>query len=241
MRMRSSYMLSLTLVLAACGGGGGGGQTTTLDVTAPKMNSAVLDDARQNIVLTFDEALSATSAPNSAFTISAGTTAIPVGGVSIAGATIKLKLDTTVQSGQPVLLSYMAPDANAAAANAAIQDLVGNDASSVINYSVTVPVAPVTPNPLILISGITPTLNAAGEYVISAGEKITITDTEGRLANFESSTQNSVGEKASTTQNISTLSGKKYEVSFSNTPSGGLTTLIFTRIEPNLVVKFRWK
>lgn len=241
MRMRSSYLLSLTLALAACGGGGGDGQTTVLDVTAPKMNSGVLDDSRQNIVLTYDEALSATSAPNAAFNISAGTSSVPVAGVSIAGSTLTLKLGSTIQNGQSVLLSYMAPDANAAASNAAIQDLVGNDASSIINYSVTVPTSPVTENPLILIAGVAPTLNAAGEYIISSGEKLTMTDTEGRLASLVSSSQNSLGEKVGTTQNISTLTGKKYEVSFSNTPSGGLTTLKFTSFEPNLVVKLRWK
>ena len=241
MRLRSVYFFSLSLALAASGGGGGGGQTAALDTTAPKINSAALDESGQNIVLTFDEALGSTTAPSSAFKISAGTTSVPVGGVSIAGSAVTLKLDSTIQRGQTVLLSYNAPEASSAASNAAVQDLVGNDASSIINYSVTVPVAPVVENPLILVAGVTPTLNAAGEYITSIGVKITITDTEGRLATVRADTQNSSGETVNTFQNISTLSNNKYEVSFSNTPAGGLTTLTFSRFEPDLVIKLRWK
>jgi uncharacterized repeat protein (TIGR02059 family) len=243
MLMRSVYLFSLSLALAACGGGGGGGggQTAALDVTAPKITSAALDESGQNIVLNFDEALASTTAPSAAFKVSAGTTSVPVGGVSITGSAVTLKLASTIQRGQAVLLSYTAPDANAAATNAAVQDMVGNDASSIINYSVTVPVAPVAKNPLILIAGVAPTLNAAGEYIMSSGETLTITDTEGRLSNVMASTQNSAGEKASTAINFSTLTGKKYEASFSNTPSGGLTTLTFGSFAPVLVIKLRWK
>jgi uncharacterized repeat protein (TIGR02059 family) len=234
------YLFSLTLALAACGGGGGS-QTTLLDVTAPKLNSAALDESGQNIVLSFDEPLASTTAPSAAFKISAGTTSVPVGGVSITGSAVTLKLASTIQRGQAVLLSYTAPDANAAATNAAVQDMVGNDASSIINYSVTVPVAPVVKNPLILIAGVAPTLNAAGEYSMSSGETLTITDTEGRLSNVMASSQNSAGEKASTTLNISSFTSKKYEVSFANTPPGGLTTLTFGSFEPVLILKLRWK
>jgi len=243
MRLRSVYLFSLTLALAACGGGGGGGdgQTVAPDVIAPKINSAALDESGQNIVLTFDEALGSTTAPSAAFNVSAGTTSVPVGGVSITGSAVTLKLDSTIQRGQTVLLSYNAPEANSAATNAAVQDLVGNDASSIINYSVSVPVAPVVENPLILIAGVTPTLTAASEYITSIGAKITITDTEGRLANVVVTTKNASGETVKTSQSINTLSDKKYDVSFSNTPSGGLTTITFGRFEPDLVVKLRWK
>jgi uncharacterized repeat protein (TIGR02059 family) len=241
MRMRSFYLFSLTLALAACGGGGGDGQTAALDITAPKINSAALDESGQNIVLSFDEALALTTAPSSAFKVSAGTSSVQVEVVSITGSAVTLKLASTIQRGQAVLLSYNAPEAHSAATNAAVQDLVGNDASSIINYSVTVPVAPVVENPLILIAGVTPTLNAAGEYITSIGAKITITDTEGRLANVRAVTQTSSGETVNTFQNISTLSNIKYEVAFSNTPAGGLTTLTFSRFEPDLVIKLRWK
>lgn len=241
MRLRSVYLFSLTLALAACGGGGGGGQTAALDTTAPKINSAALDESGQNIVLTFDEALGSTTAPSSAFKISAGTTSVPVGGVSITGSAVTLKLGSTIQRGQTVLLSYNAPEANSAATNAAVQDLVGNDASSIINYSVTVPVAPVVENPLILIAGVVPTLNAAGEYNVSSGDKISVTDTEGRLSSLEVVTKTSSGENATSAQKIVNFTSKNYEVSFSNPPSGGLTTLTFSRFEPDLVIKLRWK
>ncbi len=241
MRRRSFYLFPLTLALAACGGGGGSGQTTALDVTAPKINSAALDESGQNIALTFDEALGSTTAPSSAFKVSAGTTSVPVAGVSITGSAVTLKLNSAIQLGQAVLLSYNAPEANSAATNAAVQDLVGNDASSIINYSVTVPVSPVVENPLILIAGVAPTLNAAGEYNMSSGEKITITDTEGRLTNFEYSTKNSSGQISSVNQSFISLTSKKYESSFSNPPSGGLTTITFTRFDPVLVLKLRWK
>ncbi len=243
MRMRSTFLLSLALALAACGGGGGGegNSSTVLDVTAPKIISAALDESRQNIVLTFDEALNPTTASSSTFTVSAGTTAIPVGDVSVSGSTVKLKLGSNVALGQSVLLSYSAPDANSAATNNSVQDLVGNDALSITNYSVTVPASPVTENPVILIGGASPTLNAAGEYIASIGAKITITDTEGRLSTLRVSTQNSSGETVSTSQSITSLSAKKYEVSFPSVPSGGLTTITFSSFEPVLVIKLRWK
>jgi uncharacterized repeat protein (TIGR02059 family) len=241
MRLRSVFLFSLTLALAACGGGGGGGQTAALDATAPKINSAALDESGQNIVLTFDEALGSTTAPSSAFKVSAGTTSVPVGGVSITGSAVKLKLESTIQRGQTVLLSYNAPEANSVATNAAVQDLVGNDASSIINYSVTVPVAPVVENPLILIAGVVPTLNAAGEYNVSSGDNISITDTEGRLTSLEVVTKTSSGENATSAQKFISFTNKKYEVSFSNPPSGGLTTLTFSRFNPVLVIKLRWK
>lgn len=242
MRIRSTFLLSLTLGLAACGGGGGGesNSPTVLDVTAPKIISAALDDSGQNIVLTFDEALNSITAPSSTFKVSAGTTAVSVGEVSVTGSTVKLKLGSTIARGQSVLLSYSAPDANAGATNNSVQDLVGNDASSITNFSVTVPAAPVSENPVILIGGASPTLNAAGEYTASIGAKITISDAGGRLSSLRTTTQNSSGQTVSTAQSITSLSAQKYEVSFPSAPSGGLTTITFSSFEPAYVLKLRW-
>ena len=245
MRILSSMVLSLAFILAACGGGSGGSvdgnSTAKEDVTPPKIVSAALDETGQNILLTFDEALSPTTAPSATFKVSAGTTTVLVGDVAVSGSSVKLKLSNAIALGQTVLLTYSAPDANTAATNQSIQDLVGNDASSITNYSVTVPAAPVTENPIILIGGVKPTLNAAGEYIATSGAKVTITDTEGRLSTLQISSQNSLGEKASTAQNITTLTANKYEVTFSSVPTGGLTTMTFSSFEPDLVIKLRWK
>lgn len=119
------------------------------DLTAPTWVSAAVDTSGSTLVLTYSEALNSTTALASAFTVTAGSVARTVSGVSVVGSTIELTLTPVIQVGQAVTVVYAAPATNSATSNNAIQDSAGNDAagqtlvaSDVTNNSTTDTVSP---------------------------------------------------------------------------------------------------
>ena len=77
------------------------------------------------IILTYNKALSSTTAAVSAFTVTTGGSANAVTNVAVSGSTVELTLTTTVKNDDYITVAYADPtggnDANA------IQDTVGND------------------------------------------------------------------------------------------------------------------
>ena len=124
------------------GGGGGGGSSfaSTLDLRAPVLASsggAVLGSNGTSLVLTFDEALGATTAAASTFTVLVDGNAVSVSNVSTTGSTVTLTLPNAISSDKTITVSYLAPSFNIETNNAAVQDSAGNDAISFSNAAVT--------------------------------------------------------------------------------------------------------
>ncbi|MBP2314769.1 SwmB domain-containing protein [Azospirillum soli] len=105
------------------------------DTTAPVFQSATVSG--KTLVLTYDEALDATSMPAGlSFSVMAGNTPVPVAGVAIdgPGKTVTLTLGTAVTAGQAVTVAY---DAASNPPTSVIQDSAGNDAATLNATAVT--------------------------------------------------------------------------------------------------------
>lgn len=117
------------------------GQTPALtgvfvDGVAPSLSSATING--NTLVLTYTDVLDALHGPvASDYTVVAGSSVIGVAGVSVdaLGKTVTLTLATPATNGQVVFVSYTDPTSTDDAA--AVQDMVGNDAASVLNFAVT--------------------------------------------------------------------------------------------------------
>ncbi|MGV0958796.1 MAG: SwmB domain-containing protein [Limnohabitans sp.] len=227
---------AIALALTGCGGG----STSTEDTTAPTLKSASTDSTGQNIVLIYDETLSSTTAAASALKVSINGTDATISSISTTGANVSIKLAAAVNSGQTILVSYTAPANDKSTINAAIQDSTGNDAIGVSNYAVTNMVV-ASSNPSVLINNAAATSNANGEYLVSTGTRVTVTDAKNRIGNNSSSTKDALGNSSSASMNIHTISNSQYDVTFNNGPSGGLTTIEFPAVSGNFAVKLRWQ
>jgi hypothetical protein len=112
-----------------------GALSVTIDTTAPTLSSAVVSSSGTSLTLTYNEALSATTAATSTFSVTRSSGgAISVTAASASGSAITLTV-STIYVGQSVTISYSDPtgsdDANA------IQDSAGNDAASLTSQAVT--------------------------------------------------------------------------------------------------------
>ena len=103
-----------------------------VDRTAPTYVSVANTTAGTTITLTYNENLSTTTAPASAFTVTNGADTIPVSSVVTTSGTrtVVLTLASPVGQGKTVTVAYAAPSTDATTANSAIQDVAGNDALS---------------------------------------------------------------------------------------------------------------
>ena len=103
-----------------------------VDQTAPTYVSVANTTAGTTITLTYNENLSTTTAPASAFTVTNGADTIPVSSVVTTSGTrtVVLTLASPVGQGKTVTVAYAAPSTDATTANSAIQDVAGNDALS---------------------------------------------------------------------------------------------------------------
>ncbi|MBN2887633.1 MAG: Ig-like domain-containing protein, partial [Chromatiaceae bacterium] len=113
----------------------------TLDTSAPLFQSAATSADGAQVILTYDTALSATTAAAAAFAVQLNGSANAVTGVAVNGTTLELTLTTAAVHGDTLTLGYSDPttgdDANA------IQDAAGNDAATLPNTTpVTNSVAP---------------------------------------------------------------------------------------------------
>ena len=122
------------------GGTGGSGVVIvsyTPDTTAPTSPpTAAITETGTALRLTYNEALSSTTAAASRFTVTrVPSETITVSSVSASGSVVTLNLASTIFAGETITVSYSDPsgsdDANA------IQDLAGNDAASFTNIAVT--------------------------------------------------------------------------------------------------------
>ncbi len=100
------------------------------DVTAPVLQSAVVENAApSDIVLTYDEALDATSTPaNGDFTNIAPSRTVT--GVVVSGTTVTITVNTPFANGDVIDFDYTA-------STNPIQDLAGNNAANLTNQAVT--------------------------------------------------------------------------------------------------------
>jgi uncharacterized repeat protein (TIGR02059 family) len=108
---------------------------STVDSTVPSFVSAATNAAGTTVTLTYSEALSATTAGTSDFTVLVGGVSRSVSSVAVSGSTVVLTLSSAVGAGQSVSVAYTDPtgsnDTNA------LQDAAGNDAATLAATSVT--------------------------------------------------------------------------------------------------------
>lgn len=112
-------------------------ESIIIDPEAPILLGANTSNDGSQIILTFDELLSETVAPISAFEILVDSLPAVITDVTVNGATVELTLETPVTSTQTINFSYTAPTPDFSEDNEAVQDLQGNDTESVTSESVT--------------------------------------------------------------------------------------------------------
>ena len=106
-----------------------------LDSTAPSFSSAATSTDGTKVILTYDEALSSTTAVASTFAVTTAGAANSVTAVAISGSTLELTLTNTVKNDQAVTVAYTDPSASND--TNAIQDAAGNDVVSLTATAVT--------------------------------------------------------------------------------------------------------
>jgi hypothetical protein len=110
----------------------------TVDTTPPTVVSAAINATGNEMTVTFDEVLGATTADLSDFVVMVDGVAATLAAVVVSGNSVIFTLATPVAAGQVVSISYVAPAASSTSSNAAVQDLAGNDALG-FTTSATVP------------------------------------------------------------------------------------------------------
>jgi len=117
---------------------------STVDQSVPTFVSAATNTAGTTITLTYSEALSATTAAGSDFTVTVGGVSRSVSSVAVSGSTVVLTLASAVGAGQSVSVAYTDPtgsnDTNA------LQDAAGNDAATLAATSARNNVSAPTPS-----------------------------------------------------------------------------------------------
>lgn len=147
---------------------------TVVDTTGPTVVSsrAYTTADASVVVLTYSEALLASAAPAaSTFTVTLDGSLNPVSAVTIVGTEVRLTLQNKLSNGtgsaNVLTVAYTAPAADTGTSNAALQDLTGNDAASIV-----------TPRPISnhVFDTLAPTLSTAS--INAAGTEVTLTFSE---------------------------------------------------------------
>ena len=159
---------------------------STIDTTGPILATPapIVSNSGLSMTLTFNEDLSATTAPASAFTVVVdGTSVIPTG-VSINGDTATLSFSSPIGAARIVTVAYTSPGVNGSTTDQALQDELGNNvesfsAQSVTNNSTvdnTGPVLSLIARPSLTANGTTLTLtyNEDLATAIAAGSTFTV-------------------------------------------------------------------
>jgi uncharacterized repeat protein (TIGR02059 family) len=156
--------------------------SSSVDQTAPTISSSVLGTTGTALTLTYNEALNATTAPTSSFTVLVGGESRTVSNASVSGSTVVLTLSPAAERNQAVSVAYSAPTVDTANSNSAIQDTVGNDAitftaRAVTNNSTIDTVPPVFVSAVLAANGTTLTMTynealnattaAVGDFAVS--------------------------------------------------------------------------
>ncbi len=114
-----------------------------VDTTPPSFVSAATNADGSKVILTYNEALFATTAAAGAFAVLVGgSTANAVTAVTVNGTKVELTLTIPVTDTQTLTVAYTAPASNAANTNSAVQDTTGNDAVTLAAQNVTNLVTP---------------------------------------------------------------------------------------------------
>jgi uncharacterized repeat protein (TIGR02059 family) len=126
---------TLTLPATSNASSLGGSKAIVIDTTAPTFSSAAVTTDGTQIILTYNSALSATTASSSAFTVTVAGSSATISTVATSGSTVVLTMAVRITTGQVVSFTYTDPtsgnDANA------VQDLAGNDAATLGSTLVT--------------------------------------------------------------------------------------------------------
>jgi uncharacterized repeat protein (TIGR02059 family) len=109
--------------------------TLTVDTKDPGFLSAATSTDGTKIILTYDEALSTVLPVSLAFTAKVDGTSNDIASIGIAGSTVELIVESTIQKYQSVAIAYS--DLTSLDDKNAIQDQVGNDAATLGTTSVT--------------------------------------------------------------------------------------------------------
>jgi uncharacterized repeat protein (TIGR02059 family) len=113
---------------------------STVDKTAPTLSLVslpVVSSLGTAITLTYNETLSTTTAPASAYTVTVDGSPVTVTSATRSSTTtIVLSLSTAINGGQVVRVSYVAPTPDVLATNSAVQDTAGNDALGYTNLTI---------------------------------------------------------------------------------------------------------
>jgi len=112
-----------------------GSKSIVIDTTAPVFSSAAVTTNGTQIILTYNSALSAITASNSAFVVTVAGATATVSTIAISGSTVSLTMSARITTGQLVSFTYTDPssgnDANA------VQDPAGNDVATLGSTAVT--------------------------------------------------------------------------------------------------------
>ena len=111
--------------------------SSTVDSTPPTFVSAILGTTGVTLTLTYDEALHATTAATSAYSVLVDGILRTVSNAVVSGSTVQLTLTPAVQGSSTVTVAYAAPSSSNLTTNNAIQDSAGNDAASLSQSVVT--------------------------------------------------------------------------------------------------------
>lgn len=134
-----------TLPAPGASGSLGANAAIVVDAVAPVFTSATVNGA--TLTLTYSDTLNASSAGSGAYTVLANGVPVVVDNATVSGSTVILTLVSAVASGATVTVAYADPTTGNDAF--AIQDALGNDATSLPATSVTnttaAPPPPVTP------------------------------------------------------------------------------------------------
>jgi uncharacterized repeat protein (TIGR02059 family) len=155
-------------------------QTAPVLVTASP-NQPVLGSTGTELTLTYNEALSSTSAQASNFVVTVAGSPVSVSSVSASGSTVVLTLATPVQANNSITVAYTAPTNVAGTSNNAIQDTTGNDAASFAATAVTNNSTLDTIAPVLITTG------ASAPTVSTNGTTLTLTYSEAVSSTLPSS------------------------------------------------------
>jgi uncharacterized repeat protein (TIGR02059 family) len=105
------------------------------DITSPTFSAAATSTDGTKVILTYNEALSSTTAAAADFTVMVDGSTASISSVTTFSSTVELTLSQGITSGQTVTVNYTDPSSGDN--TNAIQDSVGNDADSLSNTVVT--------------------------------------------------------------------------------------------------------
>ncbi len=192
--------------------------SSTADITAPTLVSRVVNASGTKVILTYSEALNATTAASSAFAVTVGGASRGVSSVAVVGSTVELTLASVVDAGQTVTVAYTAPTSDAATSNAAIQDVTGNDAVSftAASQSVTNSSTMDTTGPVL----VSRTVNSLGTKVI-----LTYSETLGTTTAASSAFAVTVAGATRTVSSVA-VSGATVELTLASAVESGQTVTV---------------